>query len=138
MIVSIDEIGIVFGIVVSLFSLYTSVVKNAKEAGRISMMVDTMWDFQIRRAQTELIKKGLGEINSTFKVSKEAKLWMAPLVGPIRDFYQRIGRQLSERELYVEIEQRFGDRILKEVCIPHGLDQGACLLIAVQAVLDNH
>jgi hypothetical protein len=67
MILTIDEIGIAVGIAVSLFSLYASVIKNAKEAARIAVMVETLWDFQMRRAQVELVNKGLGTINSPFK-----------------------------------------------------------------------
>ena len=63
---------------------------------------------------------------------------MASLAGPLREFYLKMGRHLSERELYVEIERRFGDRIVKEVCIPLGIDRGACLLIAHQVMLDKN
>ena len=138
MILSIDEIGIGMGIAVSLFSLYTSVIKNAKEAARIAMMVETLWDFQMRRAQVELVNEGLGTINSPLKISEQAKAAVAPLVGPLREFYQKMGRHLSERELYIEIERRFGDRITKEVCIPLGIDRGACLLIAHKVMLEEN
>ena len=73
-------------------------------------------------------------MNSPIKITDEAKCWMEPLMGPITEFYLGLGKDLSDHDLCLEIERRFGERMLREVCIPHKLDQGACLLIAVQAV----
>jgi hypothetical protein len=58
---------------------------------------------------------------------------MGDLILPIREFYIKGRRNITDAELAMEIERRFGDRILNEVCIPHGLYMGACLLIAIQA-----
>jgi hypothetical protein len=104
---------------------------------KVELKIDTIWDFHMRRAQSEAVKLGIATMNSPVKVSDEAKEWMAPLIAPIREFYKGLGRRMTERDLYIEIERRFGEQILREVCIPHGLSQGACLLIAVQAVRDG-
>lgn len=65
-----------------------------------------------------------------FKVSDEAKTWLRSIAKPLKDFYLSMGRHMSEGELYLEIERRFGDEIMRKVCIPHGFNLGACLLIA--------
>jgi len=98
---------------------------------RMEVRVETMWDFLMRRAVSEAIQKGIATLNSPVEISNDAKLWMKELSNELRRFYQRIGRQLSDRELALEIERRYGDQILKQVCIPNGLFQGVCLLIAV-------
>ena len=57
---------------------------------------------------------------------------MSDLVPPIREFYAKLGRSnITDAELALEIERRFGDQILEKVCIPHGLYMGAGLLIAI-------
>lgn len=136
MTVTLAEVGTVIAIVIGLLSLYTAAVTNARTMGKMEVKVDTLWDFQMRRAATEAVRKGIATRNSPVVIHDEAKKWMAPLLGPIHDFYRRLGRNMTERELWVEIERRFGAQISEEVCIPHGLDQGACLLIAIQAAQD--
>ena len=101
-----------------------------RKVSRYAVTVDTMWDFQIRRSAAELVFRGVGTVNSPVTVSAEAKSWLKGLATELRTFYRRLGRTLTERDLLLEIERRYGARILREVCIPHGLFEGACLLIA--------
>ncbi len=73
--------------------------------------------------------------NSPFRVTDEAKRWMSDLLPPLREFYANLGRRkITDAELALEIERRFGDQILQKVCIPHGLHMGAGLLIAIAAL----
>ena len=55
---------------------------------------------------------------------------MAP---EIRKFYAKLGRRLSENDLALEIERRWGDRIVKEICIPNNMSRGECLVLALHA-----
>jgi hypothetical protein len=64
-------------------------------------------------------------------VNEKSKQWLFNMAAELRSFYRSIERPLSDLEITMEIERRFGDRILNEVCIPHNLNQGACLLIAL-------
>lgn len=130
------EVASLIAVLGSLISIYGTFITNAKNLGKMELKVDTLWDFQMRRAATEAVRKGIATVNSPVIVTEEAKRWMAPLVEPIRAFYRKLGRNMTDRELYFEIERRFGEQIYQEVCIPHGLDQGACLLIALQAARD--
>lgn len=95
---------------------------------------ETMIDFHVRRSWSEAFQKNIATINSPTEISAEAKAWMNPIVDDVKLFYARLGRHLNERDLWLEIERKFGDRMLKEVCIPHGLSQGACIIIAMEAV----
>lgn len=65
------------------------------------------------------------------EVSEEARSWLRELTVPLQDFYASLGRHLSTTDLAAEIEIRFGNQIVDKVCIPHGLSQGACLVIAI-------
>jgi len=98
---------------------------------------DTMWDFLIRRAESELISKGLGTKNSPIEINENAKAYLIGLKDELRKFYRTLGRNLTDQELALEIERRYGEQILKEVCIPHGLYAGACLLIAMEVAKES-
>ena len=101
------------------------------QASRALQKADVMWEFQIRRAQVELLQRGIGAMNSPINISPEARQWLADLADALRDFYNRLGRHLTDADLMMEIERRFGQEIMEKVCVPHGLFQGACLLIAM-------
>ena len=73
--------------------------------------------------------------NSPFRITDEAKRWLGDLLPPLMEFYAKLDRRkITDAELALEIERRFGDQILEKVCMPHGLYMGACLLIAIAAL----
>ncbi len=98
----------------------------------VETRVETLWAFQLRRAAIEVMNRGIGKVNSPVVISDEAKSWMASLAEELKAFYRQMGRNLSTTQLAEEIERRWGAEIVKQVCIPHGLFQGACLLIAME------
>ena len=121
---------------IAVITLFRQSKNHAVEAEKrmvsIEVKVDTMWDFQMRRALSESIHKGIATINSPLTVTPEAKAWMHGLAEQLRDFYAKLGHRMTDRELALEIERRFGDEILHKVCIPNGLYEGACLIIAME------
>ncbi len=120
---------------VSIISLLGVIWISAVKITTLDVKVETIWSFLMKRALSEAIVQGVATHNSPVRVTDEAKRWMSDLIPPIRDFYAKLGRRnITDAELAMEIERRFGDRILNEVCIPHGLYMGACLLIAIQAI----
>jgi hypothetical protein len=115
--------------ILSVFSvIYLSGVKIAK----IEVKVDTMWSFLMRRAIAEVVFKGLADMNSPIVIRKEAKALFRGLTEDLRSFYRGLGKELTDVDLIMLLEQQFGDRILKEVCIPNGLLMGACMIIALE------
>jgi hypothetical protein len=141
--VTLADIGVVVAVIMAGLAVYQAMVRNAylisknsERLARIELKADTLWDFMMRRASSEAVMAGVATIKSPAIVSEEAKEWMKPLIVPIQEFYAKLGRRMTDNELAMEIERRFGDRILEEVCIPHGLHMGACLLIAMQAAKD--
>jgi hypothetical protein len=73
--------------------------------------------------------------DSPILVTDEAKRWLGDLLSPLREFYANLGRHnITDAELALEIEKRFGDQLVQKVCIPHGLFMGACRLIAIAAL----
>lgn len=64
-------------------------------------------------------------------ITPEAKGWMANYAIPLKELYHNVGKNMTDTDLAMEIEHRFGTQIVKDVCIPHGLSEGSCLLIAI-------
>lgn len=119
-------------LVLRMFKGLDIVEKFEDKIRELEERIDLLWEFQLRRAKVEAKEKGVGEINSPIKISEEAKLWMKELTNELKAFYRKLGRTLSETQLAEEIEKRFGKEIVEKVCLPHGLFQGACLLIAME------
>lgn len=127
---TLEQIGIIVAIVVPLVGLAYGWFAFGGRFAKIELKVDTIWDFHMRRAMSEAAQRGFGSLNSPFTIDTKAQEWFASLANQLRDFHARLGRRLSDSELALEIERHYGTQILKEVCIPNGLSQGACLLIA--------
>jgi hypothetical protein len=100
------------------------------DVAKLKVQVETMWNFMLRRGMSEGIEKGLGTLNSPFIVSPDAVDKFGSLANDIRVFFgDKPG--LNEHEIALHLERSFGERILKEVCVPHKLAYGACLIVAI-------
>jgi len=113
------------------------VYRASAKFSAMSVKVDTMWDFIMRRAMSEAVNKGIATLNSPLVINSEAKALMAPLRARLQEFYLKEGQQMSDADMQLEIERRFGADIVREVCIPHNLHAGACLLIAVSVAKEG-
>lgn len=97
----------------------------------IESKLTTIWDYLIKRAETEFIVKGLGTINSPYLITDEVRSWYAPISKDLKNFYIKIGVNLTAQELFVMIHKEFGEWIKNNICIPHGLESGSCILAAI-------
>lgn len=118
-----------FGVAI-LSGLYQIILFSTKFA-RLQLQVDTLWSFLVRRGQAEAVRTGIATLNSPIVMGEEAKGWMVHMAPELRELRIKLGTKINDEQLAFEIEKVFGERILKEVCIPHGLMLGACLQIAV-------
>lgn len=105
-------------------------IESRVRFARLEVRVGIIWKSLMRRAVSESVQKGIASLNSPVTIRDEAKKWMDKMRPELQAFYRRLGRNLTPDELAMEIERRFGDEILREVCIPNGLSEHACLLIA--------
>lgn len=101
-----------------------------QKINRLEPKVDTIWEFAMRRGAVEAIQRGIATMNSPVVISEEAKTWMQTLAAPLREAYETEWKDLPDTDLAMEIERRFGDQIVRQVCLPHGISNGVCLLIA--------
>lgn len=120
-----------FTLVGMLGAMIIKIISLSNRFTRIEFQVETMWAFQMRRAQSEAVHKGYAYRNSPLLIKESSKDLMLPLASELRGFYRSLKKPMTDSELAMLIESQFGERLLIEVCIPNGLVLGACLPIAI-------
>jgi hypothetical protein len=115
---------------ISFFTLGGGIYVAGWRLGRLELKADTAWNFIVRRALMEAKYRGVVRENSPLTLSAEAREAYAPIAGQLRDFYAKAGHRLNDIELYAEIERRFADRLVTEICPKLGLLAGGCLVLA--------
>jgi len=93
---------------------------------------DVIWTFLLRRGISEAIHGGNATMNSPVTLTPKAK----EIINGLKPELQQLAKQhagWTDAELALEIEKRWGDFILKQICIPQGLHAGACLIMALEA-----
>ena len=101
---------------------------------RLNDKVDIMWSFLVRRAQSEAVLCGIATPTDegTFMINEKGQHLIPPmLANDLRSFYRTLDPDISDAELKLKIEGKFGDRVLREVCVPSKVFLGACLVAAV-------
>lgn len=132
-------VGAVIGILTGLMSIASVVYFAGSKFSRLDAKVEgidekvnVIWEYLIRRAMSEAVFKGVATLNSPIVITEEAKTWMEELKPELQKLFLNGWQKLPDRMLLMEIEKKFGERIVRNICIPHGLHSGACLLIALQ------
>ena len=124
-------VGISLG---SLATILVIAMRMAAKFGALQLKVDTMWAFQMRRAMSEVVEKGIGTINSPLIFSKEARGALEPIKAALIDFYDNKvteDEKLNDSLFLLAVERVFGKELLELVCVPCRLTHGACLLLAM-------
>lgn len=109
----------------------TGLLILARQYGRLELKVDTLWSSWLRQGLAEGKVSDIIRQNSPLSVSQEMIEALTPLKADLRKFYLSGGNKLSEIEQAIEIERRFGPRLVNEVCVPAGKPYGACLVAAM-------
>lgn len=117
----------------ALISILSTIAYISHKLGRLEVKVDTLWDFMVRRATSEAVIKGAGSLNSPFILSEVARSWFAlDLQEKLQNDYIEFWMGKEDKEIFLEIEKKYGERLLKEVCIPNHLFSGACVMAAIE------
>lgn len=129
---TLEQAGILVSILGTAAGWMTLMLSSRERFAKLEVKVDTLWGFHMRTGANEVITRGIGTMNSPVVIGDEAKAWLRELKFELQKFYRGLGRHnLTDSELCLEIERRFGKQLMEKVCIPHQLQQGACLLIAL-------
>ena len=133
--------GAIAAIVSSLWLAVNWVARNVcdtatapikRELAVQGLKVDTMWSASMRRAEAGAVIRGMGTMNSPVVFNAETLSWADGMKDDLQAAYRADWRHLglSNDDLCLAIERRFGQRIVREICIPHGIADGTCLLLA--------
>lgn len=120
-----------FGIIGAIGAMFLKLWSIAYKYGQLEIKVNTLWEFLMRRSLATGIEHGSLTMNSPIKSTATAEHALQSMANDLGDFYKYTGFKLNERDLFIEIERRFGDRILREVAIPHKIHQGAAVFAAI-------
>ena len=121
----------------TLFLLLISGFANVSyRLGNLTLKVDTIWGFLIRRAHVDLLKIGWGEAHSPVTINARGLAAVEPFLDKFLPFYiQLISKnpKISNQEMFQQFEIEFGDFIMEKICIPNKISEGACILAIMQA-----
>lgn len=121
-----------------LFAIWVAHRNSIERIATMEVKVNTMWEFQMRRAQGEAVQTGIATKNSPLIFTEESKAWLSDIAPAMQAFYNDKGKNLGDTDLAIEIERMWGEHILDTVCIPRKLSHGACLLLAIEVARGDH
>lgn len=70
-------------------------------------------------------------------ITNKARSYYHNIEDELISFYEEEGNKLSDRNLFIQTSIKFGDRMLKDVSIPLGLEFGECTVGAI-ALMKEH
>lgn len=112
---------------VTIFGAYTHLLIRSV---RLEFKTNLIWDFMMRKALSEGLQKGLMTQNSPIELAPRVRPYYAGMAAELKAFYRK-HQHLDEREMFRLFEHHFGERMVKEVCVPLGLVAGACVIMAI-------
>lgn len=108
----------------------SEIAKAAALLPAMNVKIDTMWNFQVRRAMSEVPERGIGSQNSPLAFTEDARRALDPIKDELIKFNETELKNKDDAEALLAIERQFGERLLDLVCKPCSLSHGACLLLA--------
>lgn len=121
-----------FFLLMTMFAMSVATISAFFMILQVRKHTRIMVEFSIRRGWTEAIEKGYIKQGAT-ELTEEAKKLIKPVEKDIYQFVKTKGKNLDPINLWLQLEQEFGNKILTQVCVPGRLSQGGCLVIAIQA-----
>lgn len=93
-----------------------------------------------RRGTSEGINKDFITMNSPINLTNKARdsfSYCADLRKDLIKFYQEEGNILSDNDLFIEIDVKFGERIMHDISKMFGVHYGACLVAAIEIAKED-
>lgn len=121
--------------IIGLFTLAITLLSGSFIFGariaRLEVRVDTIWEFLMKKAIGEALSKGVATMNSPLVPHEQVYEWFKDLKDDLEKWYKEQGAGKTDNELALLVEQKFGDKILKEISLPHDLTHSAALVVAI-------
>jgi hypothetical protein len=125
------------GAAMSCLSLVSVFYFAGIKMATLTVKVDTMWTFMMKRAVSEAVGNDLMKHNSPLEITAKGYNYIKPMANEMWQYYQKhaiSASKLNDADLALAIERDFGERLLKEICIPNNLLFGECIILAIEAV----
>lgn len=124
----------IFALIAGIAAFIIKFCSIISDMAKLELKVDTLWDFLMRRSIAHGLSEGKLYMNSPVSPSASMEDMLEPFVPDLKQFYAKEGYKMTDRDLFIEIERRFGDRMMHDICIPANVYQGTCVLAAVKVV----
>lgn len=102
---------------------------------RQQAMIDATWLMISDNAKLSAAKNNQwGHMNSPLVINDRARKIYADKgwVQRLQDYYKREGYKLTPIELEMDIQTKFRQELIKDICIPYGMQHGECVVIAAE------
>lgn len=104
-----------------------------RRLNRIEAKLGVVWGFIYRRAMIEALKRGFLVMNSPIKVRDDLENAYCDIAPGLAKLYTELkAANIVEPDIALEIERRYYEWIIENVCEPFDMDRGECLVIAVE------
>ena len=123
-------VAVAVGLLNTAVTIYVVGWRIAARFAALEVKVATMWEFMLKRAFAETFTKGIATTHSPVQLTEAAQQALAPISEDLKRWYAREGARLPYPDMMLALERRFGTWLMKHVCIPLGLTDGACLVAA--------
>ncbi len=104
--------------------LETEYSQQKKDSEKIAYI----WRFLMNRAKSAA---------NQIQITDEIRSWYSGFINELKEFYRTVGIHLSEDDLLLEIGKKFENQIINEICIPHNMGNGECLIIAASLAKES-
>lgn len=130
------DTGMWVAIVGLVFAIAAGFTKVIYRIGGLELKINTVWDFLMRRAEVELVNRGWGTKHSPVKLTVTVFESILPLISNIITFYAKLKEDrpnIADRDIFIAIEQRFGEQLVEQICIPMNVQLGACVVAVMES-----
>ena len=128
--ISLLTLGSLIITIFKAFKYYGDVKSNY---AKLELKVETMWDFLTKRGESEGLQNALLTRNSPLKVTEKAieAFNRYELTDDLKLFYRSMAdKQLSDGDFMLEVERKFGQKMVEGICRELEIKEGACLVAA--------
>ncbi|HUD10805.1 MAG TPA: hypothetical protein VMS08_00220, partial [Candidatus Saccharimonadia bacterium] len=138
MIISSEQLTAIGTVLMALLPVLGLIYSNSRKMGVLEFKVETMWQAQLRRGMAEAIAQNHGTLNSPFTADPAASALFGPLLSEMKNFINtRIKAPIRDSDILMLLEHEFGERVTQTVCIPNGMNQLGCMLVALSLIREG-
>jgi hypothetical protein len=124
----------IIGVIVAINRVYIRITLVENKLSTAISDIDTLQIYLLKRGAEEAVQKKLGTLNSPLVFHSDVvnQFMGLTVANDIRKFVKTSNNvALPDPKLAFEIEKKFGNDIIKQMCVPMGVTMGACLLMVL-------